>query len=242
MKFFDDPMRQRELLIKTLIILIAGILFMKCSPSTEQVQEARNKLDQMGIEISEQSFFSQIIQNHPEVVNLFIKAGMGPNVVEEDNTALLEACRRGYTEIGLALIKAGADVDARDSYGVSCLMFSAITGSNGLILKLIEKGANVNAQDTYGRTALIEALTTENDIDLKTFQALIDAGADVNVRIDGGLTPVMLAADGNSDILRLLIDAGADLNAVDDKGIKVLQRGETDPENYEILEKAGAKK
>lgn len=235
-------MKQRELLIKPLIILVAGILFMKCSPSTKSVQEARNELAQMGIEISEQNFFSQVVQNHPEVVNLFLEAGMDPNVVEEDKAALLEACRRGYTEIGLALIEAGADVDARDSYGVSCLMFSAITGSNDLILKLIEKGANVNAQDNYGRTALIEALTTENDIDLKSFQALIDAGADVNVRIEGGLTPLMLAADGNAEILRILIDAGADPNAVDDKGIKVLQRAENDPENYEILEKAGAKK
>jgi ankyrin repeat protein len=73
------------------------------------------------------------------------------------------------------------------------------------------------------------------------YRALIDAGADVNVRIAGGLTPIMLAADGNTEILRFLIDAGADLDANDDSGISVLQRAKNDSQNYEILKKAGAK-
>lgn len=195
----------------------------------------------MGIAFDEQSFISHVVQNQPEVVNLFIMAGMDPNVAEEDKSVLLEACRRGYLEVGLALIEAGADVDAKDGYGVTCLMFSAITGSNELIHRLIEKGADVNAQDNYKRSALIEVLTTENDITLETYKALIDAGADVDVRIAGGLTPIMLAADGNTEILRLLIDAGSDLNTSDDNGITALQRAKTDPENYEILKKAGAK-
>lgn len=237
----EDAMKNKNPYKKQQIFLVLMIMFMACSPSAKQAREARAKLTQMGIEYSEQSFFSHVVQNQLEVVNLFIKAGMDPNVAGEDKTVLLEACRRGYTEVGLALIEAGADVNAKDSYGVSCLMFSAITGSNELILKLIDKGADVNAQDSYGRSALIEALTTENDIPLKTFQALIDAGADVNVRIEGRLTPLMLAADGNAEILRLLIDAGADLNASDDEGISVLQRAKNDPQTYEILKKAGAK-
>jgi ankyrin repeat protein len=234
-------MRQKKLIIKPVIFLVPMILFMVCSPSTKQVREAKDKLAQMGVEYGEQSFFSHVVQNHLEVVNLFLEAGMDPNVAEEEKTALLEACRRGYPEVGLALIEAGADINAKDSYGVSCLMFSAITGSNELILKLIEKGTDVNGQDQYGRSTLIEALTTENDIPLETYKALIDAGADVNIRIEGGLTPLMLTADGNVDILRLLIDAGADLNAVDDQGVTVLQRAKNDAENYEILKKAGAK-
>ncbi len=226
---------------KSFIFCALLLMFAACSSSDKEVREAKDKLAQMGVEFSEQSFFSHVVQNQPNMVNLFIKAGVDPNVAEENMTALLEACRRGYPEVGLALIEAGSDVNAKDSYGVSCLMFSAITGSNDLTLKLMEQGADVNAQDNYGRTALIEALTTENDIDLKTFQALIDEGADVNVRIEGGLTPLMLAADGNAEILRLLIDAGADFDATDDEGIPVLQRAKNDPENYEILKKAGAK-
>lgn len=227
---------------KPLIFLVLTTMFIACSPSEKEAREAKNRLAQMGIEFSEQTFFFHVVQNKPNVVNLFIKAGMDPNVAEEGKTVLLEACRRGYRrEVGLALIEAGADVNARDQYGVTCLMFSAITGSAELIQTLIDKGADANAQDNYGRTALIEALTTENDIPLKIFQALIEAGADVNIRIEGGLTPIMLAADGNKEILRLLIDAGADPNAIDKEGITILQRAKVEPENFEILKKAGAK-
>lgn len=233
-------MEHKRTLIKSITLSVLMIAFVSCSPSAKLARDARDRLTQMGIEYNEQDFFSHVIQNQLEVVSLFIKAGIDPNAAEEDKTVLLEACRRGYTEVGLALIEAGADVNAEDSYGVSCLMFSAITGSNELILKLIEKGADVNARDKYGRSALIEALTTENDIPLETYKALIGAGADLNVRIAGGLTPVMLAADGNASILRLLIDAGADVNTKDDKGTTALQRAKPIPENLDILKKAGA--
>jgi len=227
--------------IKSLIFFILLIFLFSCSFLDKEAQEAKDRLRQMGIEFSEQSFFFSVVQNQPEVVKLFLKAGMNPNAAEEDKTVLLEACRRGYEEIGLILIEAGSDVNAKDNYGVTCLMFSGITGSSELIQKLIDQDADINAKDNYGRTALIEALTTENDLPLKTFQALIDAGADVNVRIEGGLTPLMLAASGDDEILRILINDGADVNARDDAGVTVLQRARNVPQNFEMFKKAGAK-
>jgi ankyrin repeat protein len=234
-------MNEKKIRQRAFALLFPILIFMVCSHSANKIREAKDRLEDMGIDFNEHSFFSQVIQNKSEAVHLFVEAGMNPNITENGMCVLLEACRRGYSEIGLALIGAGADINARDSYGVSCLMFSAITGSNDLILKLIEKGADINARDNYGRSALIEALTTENDIPLETYKTLIDAGADVNIRIEGGLTPVMLLADGNAEILRFLIDSGADLNASDDEGVTVLQRAKNDPENYAILKKAGAK-
>jgi ankyrin repeat protein len=227
--------------IKLLIFFVLLIFLFSCSFSDKEAQEAKHRLRQRGIEFSEQSFFFSIVQNQPEVVKLFLKAGVNPNVAEEDKTVLLEACRRGYEEIGLTLIEAGSDVNTKDQYGVTCLMFSVISGSAELIKKLIDQGAEVNPKDNYGRTALIEALTTENDLPLKTFQALIDAGADVNVRIDGGLTPLMLAASGDDEILKILINAGADVNARDDAGVTVLQRARNVSLNFEMLKKSGAK-
>lgn len=227
--------------IKLLIFFVLLIFLFSCSFSDKEAQEAKDRLRQMGIEFSEQSFFFSVVQNQPEVVKLFLEAGMNPNAAEEDKTVLLEACRRGYEEIGLTLIEAGSDVNAKDNYGVTCLMFLGITGSSELIKKLIDQGAEVNPKDNYGRTTLIEALTTENDLPLKTFQALIDAGADVNVRIDGGLTPLMLAASGDDEILKILINAGADVNARDDAGVTVLQRARNVSLNFEMLKKSGAK-
>ncbi|RPJ38670.1 MAG: ankyrin repeat domain-containing protein, partial [Deltaproteobacteria bacterium] len=59
--------------------------------------------------------------------------------------------------------------------------------------------------------------------------------------IYGGLTPLMIAAAGNSRILQALIQAGADLNARDDQGATALRWAEDSPENYRILKDAGAR-
>jgi len=194
------------------------------------------------IEVNKHNFFKAIKEGNLEKVRLFLKEGMNPNVKKGGMTALLEATRRGFEEIALALIERGANVNDKDEYGVTALMYAAITGSKDLILSLIAKGAEVNAKDLQGRTVLIEALTTENDLPLEVIKAIIDAGAEVNVRSDSGVTPIMLAAPGSTEVLRLLIEAGADVNAQDEEGFTALMRAKRNPENVRILKEAGAKR
>jgi ankyrin repeat protein len=155
----------------------------------------------------------------------------------------MEASRRGKTcrEIAAALIQAGAEINAQDPYGVTPLLFAAISGSPETIRMLLKSGANVKAKDVDGRTALIETLTTENELPPETIEELIQAGSEVNVRIYGGLTPLMIAAAGNLRILQAIIRAGADLNATDDRGATALRWAKDSPENYKILKDAGAK-
>lgn len=56
--------------------------------------------------------------------------------------------------------------------------------------------------------------------DVERVQALIDAGADVNARLNGdGMLPLQYAiARGSLELVDLLLDAGADLNASDGQG------------------------
>lgn len=225
-------------LIKVLILTPAlGILLIGCpSPQTK----SREELARQGIEFSEKAFFQQVRGDQTEVVRLFLSAGMSTDVQDQGFTPLLEAARRGYSEMALELIKGGAGVNAKDPYGVTALMFSLIAGSTEVALSLIEKGAEVNSRDVDGRTALVEALTSENEIPPEIVESLIRRGADVNVRLAGGLTPLMIAASGDSRIVRLLVEAGADIKAKDDNGADVLQRAGDNPENIRILEEAQA--
>lgn len=119
-------------------------------------------------------------------------------------------------------------------------MFSFIAGSGDTVLKLMENGSDVNARDADGRTALIEALATENDIPTEVIRILIGKGAGVNVRIAGGITPLMIAVSYDPEIVRLLIAAGADVNARDENGTRVLRMAKDNPENAKILKDAGA--
>ena len=219
--------------------ILSGLLIILLTCSLSE-KEAKERLDRLDIEFSEENLYYYVEQGDVDVVKLFLLAGMAPDVKRGDKTALLEAARRAHSEVALILIDAGSDINAKDRFGVTSLMFAAITGSDEIMKKLIERGADVNAKDNYGRTALVEMLTTENDCPPEIIQTLIDAGADVNVKIERGLTPLMLAADGDPKILRILIDAGADLDAKDDFGTTAIIRAKDNPENFKILKNAGA--
>jgi ankyrin repeat protein len=218
-------------------IMIVSVLFMAC-PSAEKAY--KDQLAEMGIEFNETNFAKSIIRGETKVVQLFLKAGMPPQTKSNGITPLLEAARRGHSEIALALINAGADVNVQDVFGVSATMFAGICGSTELLERLIDCGANVNVKDVDGRTALVEALTTENDLPVSVIKSLIEAGADPNIRTRGGVTPLMLAATGDPEILRILIAAGADVNSRDDNGATALMRAVHDIENASILKAAGA--
>ncbi len=220
------------------LIGIVSILLTNCA---EPKNSYKQQLAEMGIAFSEKNFANGIIHGDIKAVRLFLSAGMSPDEKNDGLPPLLEASRRGHSEVALALIEAGADVNARDAYGVTAMMFAAICGSTEVIDRLIDAGADVNAQDLDGRSVLIEALTTENDIPVSTIQLLVEAGATPNIRISGGVTPLMLAAAGEPEVLQMLIDAGGDVNAQDDRGATALMRATHKPENVSILNAAGAK-
>ncbi len=224
------------------IFTLMGIVSLLLTNCAEPKNSYEQQLAEMGIAFSEKNYVDCIIQGNIEAVRLFLSAGMSPDKTNEGLPPLLEATRRGHSEIALALIETGADVNSRDAYGVSAMMFAAICGSTEVIERLIEAGADVNARDLDGRSVLIEALTTENDMPVSTIQSLVEAGAAPNIRISGGVTPLMLAADGEPEVLQILIEAGGDVNAQDDRGATALMRATHKPENVSILNAAGAKK
>ena len=117
-----------------------------------------------------------------------------------------------------ALIKAGADVNAANRYGVTPLSLAAGNGNDRVITLLIESGANAKAADarlTEGRTLLMLAARTGN---VASVRQLVAQGQGSNVvnaaESRTGSTALMWAALGNhADAVRALVAAGADVNA-----------------------------
>lgn len=143
-----------------------------------------------------------------------------------------------------ALIKAGADPNAKDDTGQPTFIDFAKKGKKEFVEALIKAGVNVNvsyggesvlfwaetpeiakilieagtnadARDPFGRTVLMK-----NIDDPEMVKALVEAGVDVNARDKWGETALFYARD--PEIVKILVEAGADINAQRDNGCTVL--------------------
>lgn len=110
-----------------------------------------------------------------------------------------------------------ANLNARNSSGVTPLMYVAESGTAGNIVALVKAGADVNARDLRnGWTALMYAATFGS---VDNIPVLLRAGANVNPREENGRTALMYAAlFGSLDNVRALVEAGADVKIRDKAG------------------------
>jgi len=114
----------------------------------------------------------------------------------------------------LALIRAGANVDARSGDGETALMMAREVRFAKV---LIENGADVNARCISGMTPLMQAAKYRFRTEVVEF--LIERGAEVDSVDDDGWTALMHAArNDNAAGAALLVSAGADVNEADNEG------------------------
>lgn len=106
-----------------------------------------------------------------------------------------------------------------------------------LVATLVCSAAPVAAQDCedWGASHFFSPATPEE------VQSCLDAGADVNVRLELGATPLHMAANRtrHPEVITLLVEAGADVNARDGSGATPLHRARS-AEVINALAAAGA--
>ena len=148
---------------------------------------------------------------------------------QDGQTALMLAIKTAELPIVEMLVKAGANVNTVEKFqNQTPLMWAAAAPKNaGAMVKLLlSKGADVKARALYsdwpnqissepraqyrpvgGLTALLYA---SRDGCYDCVEALLGAGAGVNVPTPEGVTPLMVALDNDhNDVARLLLDRGA---------------------------------
>ncbi len=109
-------------------------------------------------------------------------------------------------------LSAGIDINTRDKYGRTPLMFAAGNNQNpDVITVLINVGADINARDENGSTPLMFA--ARNNQNPNVITALINAGADINAQNKRRWTALMEAAgyNENPEIITTLLNAGANV-------------------------------
>lgn len=127
---------------------------------------------------------------------------------------LHEAAKGNHVELVRDLIRWGADPRAAYHDGRSPVWFAAYSGRAEAVLALLDAGLDVN--EPVSGSTLLSLAVGENHLAL--VRALLNRGADPNLRNPGGLspglTPMMVAARrGYPRIVRTLVDAGADREA-----------------------------
>ncbi|OFX19287.1 MAG: hypothetical protein A2V77_10105 [Anaeromyxobacter sp. RBG_16_69_14] len=152
------------------------------------------------------------------VARELIKRGIPLNARDsiDGMTALHVAARHDRGDVVRELIRAHADIDARDRNGDSPLHLAVQRCNQQSTELLLRAHASVAAANSSGRTPLFEASRSgRSDI----MGLLIASGAEAKARDRNQATPLHYSAQSrNPETVRLLLQSGADANSRDELG------------------------
>ncbi len=147
----------------------------------------------------------------------------------DGSTALMHAARSGCFEITIDCINEGADVNVRDYYRNTPLIW-ACTGKHrsvDVMNFLIEKGADVNAVNITTRTALMEYLASPDEAgpaqNIEIVRLLLAAGANLAITDVSGRTAMNIAASMHNDVFETSYEPN--ITKLDDKTFFLSSRG-----------------
>lgn len=146
----------------------------------------------------------------------------------QSETPIYGAIRRSRringTDTVFALLRAGANIDCKNTQGLTPMALAAQLKQTEIVKMLIDQGANIQTKDIRGRTPLHNAVSAQHlgqgNASLEVTKILIELGADPNAKDIDGYTPVHSAVNGcltsmsSQEILRVLIRAGGKIHTL----------------------------
>ena len=168
-------------------------------------------------------------------LDLLLQHGADPSIVcNKMKTALHYACMFANYEFLMRLLNHGnvTDfIDMKDEDDETALIKLAFRtgpdirfdygfGFEDIAEKMIILGANVNYRNRYGSTAIMGACTKG---DKALIRVLLDNGANINMSMEDGVTPLHLFCGSDFrgkrlPLIRFLIQQGANIDAIDTYG------------------------
>ncbi|BFZ06186.1 hypothetical protein BsWGS_09225 [Bradybaena similaris] len=173
------------------------------------------------------SLYYAVIENNVARLTELLQQGGNVDEFYEDTmnisskSLLHVCCGKGNVECLKVLIEHGAQLDVRDKWGQTPLMYSVIIQFPEVTKVLLDANADlVTCQDRYGKAPLHCAVEAENE---ELVQLLLQYGADINIRCHDGMTPLMMCCTADTGgnktgLMRLLLEAGAMIDLKDFRG------------------------
>ena len=177
-----------------------------------------------------------------EIFSTLVKAGADVKAtLPGGQTLLMSAARAGNADAVKILLERGADPNARESSNQeTALMWAAAENHPQVVKLLAARGAELNArsallqykQDRFGLEGVVTILPRGSWTPLmfagrqgsvNAAQALVEAGADINLTEPDGTTALIIAIiNGHYDTAAMLLSKGADPNIADSAGMAAL--------------------
>ncbi len=163
-------------------------------------------------EESNKAFLQAIKGGNLLAIKDLIERGLGDVHAQFNDlkTSLHIAAEQGDPLVVLLLIRAGADMESKDTCQNTPLMITGFTGKTEAAEVLLKEGASVNSCNKSNETTLHIAA---NKGFADTVACLIQYGANINAVTIKGYTPLIFSLSLNTPfpyITTLLLDAGAD--------------------------------
>jgi len=129
---------------------------------------------------------------HAAVINVLARASADLEIMDEvrGGRPLMHAATNGHAAAAAALLKSGAEPEARDWNGYTALMIAVFSDRSTTAAALLENGAAVDAVDDKGRTSLCHAARYGST---DCIHVLAEHGADVFAVDEDGLNPLDIA-------------------------------------------------
>lgn len=187
-----------------------------------------------------------LLRRHPELISV---------TDEYDKTALHWAAEKDHVEIARTLLDAGADIEAKTSWGDTPLKWAATLGSAHVAELLLGRGAKgftLNVAAALGKLddvkTMIGTAADPAEVSQAMYSAarngytevvryLLDEGAAIDTRgFFGGTGLHWAAINGHRETVELLIARGADLTIRDEQFGSTPESWAAEGEHAEIAE------
>ena len=139
------------------------------------------------------------------------------NAEELATRYLHEAVKKSQRDLVVSYLSQpnGMDVNARDGYGMTALMWAVGRGYQDIVKVLLEHGADVEARNELLSVWSIEKIETGKS----DARVLYDRMGMLHAKKHYGWTALMWAArNGQTDLVNLLTNSGANINAITKDG------------------------